>query len=86
MVLAACLLAIPFAAGAQSTCPIEVVAVNPRAVSVINGGTALLVSYRNTTSMTITQTVFDARFGSRLRPVALSMRHPVGSGKTDAAQ
>lgn len=86
MVLAACLLAIPFAAGAQSTCPIEVVAVNPRAVSVINGGTALLVSYRNTMSMTITQTVFDARFGSRLRPVALSVRHPVGSGKTDAAQ
>ncbi len=86
MVLAGCLLAIPFAAGAQSTCPIEVLAVNPRAVSVINGGTALLVSYRNTTSMTITQTVFDARFGSRFRPVALSMRHPVGSGKTDAAQ
>jgi len=86
LVLAVCLLAIPFAAGAQSTCPIEVVAVNPRAVSVINGGTALLVSYRNTTSMTITQTVFDARFGSRLRPVVLSMRHPVGSGKTDATQ
>ena len=84
--LAVCLLAIPFAAGAQSTCPIEVVAVNPRAVSVINGGTALLVSYRNTTSTTITGIVFDARFGSRLRPVALSMRHPVGSGKTDAAQ
>jgi hypothetical protein len=55
-------------------------------VSVINGGTALLVSYRNTTSTTITGTVFDARFGSRLRPVALSVRHPVGSGKTDAAQ
>ena len=84
--LAVCLLTIPFAAGAQSTCPIEVVAVNPRAVSVINGGTALLVSYRNTTSTTITGTVFDARFGSRLRPVALSVRHPVGSGKTDAAQ
>ena len=84
--LAVCLLAIPFAAGAQSTCPIEVVAVNPRAVSVINGGPALLVSYRNTTSTTITGIVFDARFGSRLRPVALSMRHPVGSGKTDAAQ
>lgn len=84
--LAVCLLAIPFVAGAQSTCPIEVVAVNPRAVSVINGGPALLVSYRNTTSTTITGIVFDARFGSRLRPVALSMRHPVGSGKTDAAQ
>ena len=84
--LAVCLLTIPFAAGAQSTCPIEVVAVNPRAVSVINGGTALLVSYRNTTSTTITGTVFDARFGSRLRPVALSVLHPVGSGKTDTAQ
>ena len=85
MVFAGCQLAIPFAAGAQSTCPIEVVTVNPRAVSVING-TTLLASYRNTTSMTITHTGFDARSGSRLRPVALSIRHPVGSGRTDATK
>jgi hypothetical protein len=36
--------------------------------------------------MTITGTVFNARFGSRLRPVALSVSHPVSSKKTDAAQ
>jgi hypothetical protein len=80
------LLAIPFATGAQPSYSVEAMAINPRAVSVINGGTALLVSYCITVHSTNTGIVFDTRFRSRLRSIALSLRPPVCPGNAGSAQ
>jgi hypothetical protein len=44
----ACMLAISFEAQGQSSCPVEVLSVNPRAVSAISG-TVLMINYRNAT-------------------------------------
>lgn len=69
----------------QAACPVVVLAANPNAMSAISGS-ALSLTFRNTSSAAIAGIVFDARFGLSRRPSTLTERYPLDPGKTGVDQ
>lgn len=67
-------------------CPVVITGLDPRAVS-LTRGSALAVSFRNTSSQAISGLAFQAKFGSgRSRAVTLLVRHAIGAGAEDTEQ
>ena len=85
MLAVGCMLAISFEAQGQSSCPVEVLSVNARAVSAISG-TALMINYRNATPKSINEIDLNARFGPHSQPFLLFVRHSIDAGMSATDQ
>jgi hypothetical protein len=64
---------------------VVVLSADPRAESVFKG-TALNLTYQNTSAFAISRIVFNARFGMSRAPTVLTERNPLDAGKTGEDQ